>query len=784
MPYSTVQYTGNGLTTQFSVPFPFISRDHVEVTVDGISKTFSWISDGLISIVPAPASGKLVTVLRNSSRTQRLVDFQDATTLTEQDLDLANTQAIYISQEAFDASDVASVTSEVTSLRDAAGVYAANAATSAAEALVYKNNAASSADSAGFFSQLAADNAASAEALNRVLKAGDTMTGVLKVELAGGGTYGTSRFFAWQDQAGRTDYKTWSWYAWTPSHITWPDFDGAVSFGPCLDDYTPTLSMMDFFNGPIKRRIQINGFTQLWASWNSPQDQTVDFWYPRAEHEFLNLQYGLDLLPGSAYAAGISGDFSNTVTSKRSMFWERGSGTFTSVGAACNAGGTFSEWAAYGDVDLDNSPVVRMRATVTGNAEIYAGKTGAAAYPPLLFYTSALERMRIEAGGNVLINANLKFPNASSRILTKGTASPVGERTMFQCHETNQNTVLGAIPNGTATLAAIQVYNNSDLTAACSYVDIRSGASIHSIYSGSANSGTVLPLQVSVGGHLHRFETSGCLNFCDATDPGFGGSWRGLNMKGGSVTDGSYVRLSNSDATAVFDFLVGSNFNATMRTISAIPIIFQTNTVERMRIAGDGKVGIGITPTCAFHVSAPDGAGPMFLFAGTTKGLRMFTTANYSFLEGVDQTGAGSYQPLVIGGSNVSFQLSGTEKVRIDGQGSLCSYTSGYYSVLNQSTSTTTHTIDFTQRQYYKLTMGHNIATLTLTAPERACVVQLEIVQDATGSRTMAWPASLKWPASYAAGDKTISTAANARDLLVLRWNGTDYVANLLKGIA
>jgi hypothetical protein len=775
MPYSTVQYTGNGLTTQFSVPFPFISRDHVEVTVDGISKTFSWISDGLISIVPAPASGKLVTVLRNSSRTQRLVDFQDATTLTEQDLDLANTQAIYISQEAFDASDVASVTSEVTSLRDAAGVYAANAATSAAEALVYKNNAASSADSAGFFSQLAADNAASAEALNRVLKAGDTMTGVLKVELAGGGTYGTSRFFAWQDQAGRTDYKTWSWYAWTPSHITWPDFDGAVSFGPCLDDYTPTLSMMDFFNGPIKRRIQINGFTQLWASWNSPQDQTVDFWYPRAEHEFLNLQYGLDLLPGSAYAAGISGDFSNTVTSKRSMFWERGSGTFTSVGAACNAGGTFSEWAAYGDVDLDNSPVVRMRATVTGKAEIYAGRTGAAAYPPLSIYTSATERFRIEANGDILV------PSVGPRFRADFSDATAGNRLAFQSSVTNGITSVAFLPNGTATTCNFSAFNSSDMNNA-SYVYIGATSADTRIVSGAIGTGVMKPFKILTSGQS-RMEVASDGKVGFGITPVVNYQFNSAISGGGPATSGS------TDANVTFRVQGGSvaqdwggyasgqvwlQCRAAANFATNYDLVLQPN---------GGKVGVGGVPSYPLHLTAADSSG-QFVLSGTSKGLRLYTSAAGSAIEGVDSTGSLSYQPLFVGGSALSFSISGSEKAKITSGGAFASNTSGYIAIINQSTSTTTHTIDFTASNYYKLTMGHSIATLTLTAPPFPCVVQLEIVQDAGGSKTMAWPASLKWPASYAAGDKTISTAANSRDLLVLRWNGTDYVANLLKGIA
>lgn len=92
-------------------------------------------------------------------------------------------------------------------------------------------------------------------------------------------------------------------------------------------------------------------------------------------------------------------------------------------------------------------------------------------------------------------------------------------------------------------------------------------------------------------------------------------------------------------------------------------------------------------------------------------------------------------------------------------------------------------TVDFTAGQYQKATMTGN-CTFTFTAPTGPSTVQLELTQDGTGSRTMTLPASVKWPAAYAASDKLLSTAASSRDLLVLKWNGTDYVANLLKGIA
>jgi hypothetical protein len=682
MPYSTVQYTGNGLNTQFSVPFPFISRDHVGVTVDGVSKTFSWISDGLISIVPAPASGKLVTVQRNSSRNQRIVDFQDATVLTEQDLDLANTQAIYISQEAFDASDVASVTSEVTSLRDAAGVYAANAAASAADALQYKQNAASSADSASFFSSLAATNAASAEALNRVAKVGDTMTGGLNINLTGATSYGVASYLRFKDTAaGNPDYRTYGWYQWRPNFG--PSafaINGTGNYASCLsmgpeDDagVTNGNAFINFYNHPdgSPNVIRLGPSIKLHLGYNSPTNGGPN--YPELYSDNVECEH---LHISSTFSLGtygtIHGMFGSASVATQTWI-QSDNGAFTSVPIVQPPAGTHAEVACYASsTDPDNSSVLRLRAAAAGTMGLYADKTGTGTYQPLKFYTSGTERMSISAAGAV------------------------------------------AIP-GTLTAGGLTV----------------SGAPSVMVYGPKANTALVLS-------------------------------------------------LSTNDATNQMDLLFTRNTNVSYSIQSLEQGVGYKALVLN---PSGGKVGIGITPTVPFHFSSADAAVQM-LFAGTTKGMRFFTSSVGAAIEGIDYTGSGSYQPLYIGGSSLTFTVSNVEKAKITATGALTAKTSGYYTVTEQSTSTTTHTIDFTASQYYKLTMGHNIATLTLTAPERACVVQLEIVQDATGSRTMAWPASLKWPASYATIDKTISTAANSRDLLVLRWNGTDYVANLLKGIA
>jgi len=99
-------YTADGSTQSFAVTFPFISRSHVTVTVNGASATFTWVNDGQITISsPTVVNTDKVIIQRASSDTVRLVDYVDGSNLTESDLDLDSKQAFYMSQEALDERD-------------------------------------------------------------------------------------------------------------------------------------------------------------------------------------------------------------------------------------------------------------------------------------------------------------------------------------------------------------------------------------------------------------------------------------------------------------------------------------------------------------------------------------------------------------------------------------------------------------------------------------------------------------------------------------------------------
>ena len=99
---SFVQYVGDGSSRNYVVPFKYIEKSHVTVSVNGTAAAFSWINDSTLQLTSAAASGHIVDVRRVTPSNTRLVNFTNGSSLGEKELDLNSDQVLYIIQEAFD----------------------------------------------------------------------------------------------------------------------------------------------------------------------------------------------------------------------------------------------------------------------------------------------------------------------------------------------------------------------------------------------------------------------------------------------------------------------------------------------------------------------------------------------------------------------------------------------------------------------------------------------------------------------------------------------------------
>ena len=103
MAYSYNVYTGNGSTTQFTIGFAYIRREHVKVYVNYADTAYTYVNNTTVQVATAPGSGVRVEVRRVTPATSPLVDFADGSTLVAADLDTSNLQHLYLEQELDDA---------------------------------------------------------------------------------------------------------------------------------------------------------------------------------------------------------------------------------------------------------------------------------------------------------------------------------------------------------------------------------------------------------------------------------------------------------------------------------------------------------------------------------------------------------------------------------------------------------------------------------------------------------------------------------------------------------
>ncbi len=84
-----------------------------------------------------------------------------------------------------------------------------------------------------------------------------------------------------------------------------------------------------------------------------------------------------------------------------------------------------------------------------------------------------------------------------------------------------------------------------------------------------------------------------------------------------------------------------------------------------------GNVGVGTSgPLAKLHVSSGDSA-VISLVSGVSKGIRFGANSSTAIINGVDNTGTGSYQPLSLGGSELRFNNSAVEVARLNSSGNL-----------------------------------------------------------------------------------------------------------------
>ena len=87
-------------------------------------------------------------------------------------------------------------------------------------------------------------------------------------------------------------------------------------------------------------------------------------------------------------------------------------------------------------------------------------------------------------------------------------------------------------------------------------------------------------------------------------------------------------------------------------------------------------------------------------------------------------------------------------------------------------------TIDWTKSNHQTITLTED-TTFTFTPPSKPCNLTLRIKQDGTGG----WTVSLPTVKTSGGAELSFTTTANAEDLLMMYFDGTNYIASVLQDV-
>ena len=254
------------------------------------------------------------------------------------------------------------------------------------------------------------------------------------------------------------------------------------------------------------------------------------------------------------------------------------------------------------------------------------------------------------------------------------------------------------------------------------------------------------------------------------------------------VDDGSSAQVLTTNGSGTLSwttpFAANGTFTGTINTINSVAFNGGTSNVPRVLIGTNASsstawttTGIGLRVSAATYTDTTSVAGTVAashvhaFAASTLASTNAITITDSATLYIAAGPTAGTNTTITNG-----WALLSTGPVKIDNNLRVKGLLEPV--VDNGNSGAATLTPNAANGTVQKYTLTGNITLSAFATPLAGQSVTLILVQDATGSRTLT--STMK----FAGGSKTLSTAANAIDIMTVFYDGTTYYASLSKGFA
>lgn len=219
---------------------------------------------------------------------------------------------------------------------------------------------------------------------------------------------------------------------------------------------------------------------------------------------------------------------------------------------------------------LTNSPTVSGTWTNLGNVTTVAINGGTINGTTIGATTASTGKF-----STITDTGNLTFTGTANRITGDFSNATFSNRVAFQTSTADSNTVVGVLPNGTATGGAYQVYNNSTPTNA-GLASLEASSSAVTLASSIRGSGTYLPMAFNVNGtESLRLLTTGAISF-GSSGTGYGTSGQVLTSQG----SGAAPTWTTNGAGSVTSITAGTGLSGGTITTSGTISINTAVTVD------------------------------------------------------------------------------------------------------------------------------------------------------------------------------------------------------------